>query len=101
MALSLEIRATEQSWRSPVVSATFWLQREAGKHTAICCLFVPEGGSLFQHPVNSLSQAPRKVLLRVSFLREVNPEPGPLGSSSSLRRKLQQCAHITSVPFAL
>ena len=62
MALSLEIWGTEQSRRSPVVSAAFWLQIEAGKHTTACCLFFPEGASHFP-PANFLSQDPREVFL--------------------------------------
>ena len=76
-------------------------QIEAGKHTAACCLYFPDGGSLFLHPVNFLSQAPGKALLRVPFLRAVIPEPGLLGSISSSKRKVQQCAHIPCVPSAL
>ena len=63
MALSLEMWGAEQSWRSPGVSATLWLQREAGKHSTACCLFVPEGGSHFSHLVNFLSQPLGKALL--------------------------------------
>ena len=63
MALSLELCYSEQNWRSPVVSVKFLLQIEAGKHTAACCLLFPEGGSLFSHPANFLSQAPGKALL--------------------------------------
>ena len=94
MALSLELRSSEQIWRSPVVSANLLLQMEAGKHTAACCLFFPEGDSLFLHRVNFLSQALGKVLLRVPFLRALIPEPGLLGSSSSLQRKdAATCTH--------
>ena len=58
MTFSLEICVAEQSWRSPVVSATFFLQIEAGKHTAACCLFFLEGGSHFRHLENFLSEDP-------------------------------------------
>ena len=72
----------------------FLLQIEAGKHTTACCLFVPEGGSLVLNLPNFLSQDPGKVLLTVPFLRAVIPEPGLLGSSSSLKRKgTATCTH--------
>ena len=87
MALSLEMWGAEQSCMSPVVSANFWLPRDAEKYTAACCLFFPEGGLLFPHPANFLSQAPGKVLLRVSFLRAVILQLGIIGSITTLKRK--------------
>ena len=74
-------------WRSAVVPANFLLQIKGGKHTAACCLFIPEGVLLFPHSANFLSQASRKAFLRVHFLRAVIPEPGLLGRISSLKRK--------------
>ena len=89
------------SWRSPVVSGNFWLQIEAGKQTKAGYLFIPARGSLFPHPANFLSQVPGKVLIRVSFLRAVFPEPRILGSSSHLKRKhTTTCTHPLR-PFAL
>ena len=58
MAQPQELRSPEHNWRSPVESANLLLQTEAGKHTVAYCLFFPEGGSLFPHPANFLSQAP-------------------------------------------
>ena len=86
MAQPLELWSSEQSWRS-VESVNLLLQTEAGRHTVACCLFFPEGGSLFLHPANFLSQPPGKALLRVPFLRALIPEPELLGSSPTLRRK--------------
>ena len=48
----LKSGALSRGWRYPVATATFWLQIEAGKDTAACCLFFPEGGSHFPHPAN-------------------------------------------------
>ena len=87
MGLPLERLSSEQNWRSPVVSVNLFLQIEAGKLFAACCLFFPEGGLLFPHPANFLSQAPGKALHRVPFLRAVIPEPGVIGSSPTLKRK--------------
>ena len=59
------------SWRSPIGSATFLLQVEAGKHTTTCYLFVPEGGLLFPHPRISCARLLEKrfwVLLSFLFL---------------------------------
>ena len=68
MGLRVEHRPSEQNWKSPVLSVNLFLQIQADKHTAGCCLFFPEGGSLFPHPANFLYQAPGKALLRVPFL---------------------------------
>ena len=87
MGLPLECWSSEQIWRTPVVSANFLLQMEAGKHTTACCLFFPEGGSLFPHPVNFLSQVPGKALLRFPFLVAIILKPGSIGSSPTLTRK--------------
>ena len=46
------------SRRRAGVSANFLLQIVAGKLTAACCLFFSEGGVLFPHPADFLSQAP-------------------------------------------
>ena len=89
------------SWWLPVASANFLLQIEARKYTTACCLFIPEGGSLSQHPVNFLSQAPWKALLRVPFLRAVIPEPELLGSSSGLKRKGTATSTHPLPPFVL
>ena len=95
MALSLELQSYEHSWKAPVLSVTLLSQIEAGKHTTACCLFFPEGGSLFPHLANFLSQAPGKALLRVPFLWALIPEPGVIGSSPTFKRKgTGTCTHL-------
>ena len=89
------------SWRYHIVSANFLLQIEPGKNNPTCRLLFPEGGSLSRILWISFPRLLEKHLLMFLSEGQLSLGLGYCGVVPISKGKVQPCAHIPCVPFAL